>query len=109
LIGWMPTPRMLLNKELLQDIALVPEIQAELRQKSESGIVNSIGVVSSNAYKAVQLKKITDLFLPYGLEPYDYSINKCRPEKIQGEEGTLSMHCALVYVSMLYAPTGEQN
>ena len=90
-IGILP-----INNELLQNIASVPEIQKELKQKSTGGIVNSMGIVSPNAYKSSKLKKITSLFLTYHLEPYNYYIDKCRPEKIENDTLNSTLVCGSI-------------
>ncbi len=89
-----------INNELLLDIASVTKIQKELKQKRKNGIVNSMEIVSTHACKAKKLKDITNLFLGYNLEPYDYYIDKCRPEKIDGDTINLSIHCATIYFKL---------
>lgn len=89
-----------INDELLFDIASIPEVQMELNHKSINGIVNSMGIVSPNAYKSRKLKEITDLFLKYNLEPYDYYIDKCRPEKMEGVTNNYSIHCASIFFKL---------
>lgn len=85
-----------INDELLMDIAAIPDIQTELNKKSKNGIVNSMGIISPNAYQSGKLKKITDLFLKYNLEPYNYYIDKCRPVKNVQDTASFSMHCATI-------------
>jgi hypothetical protein len=83
-----------INFELLSDIALVPEIQSELLQRR--GKINSMGTVTPNAHKAKYLTGITDIFQQYELEPFDYYIDKCRGEQIQGDSALYTLRCASI-------------
>ena len=83
-----------LNHELLSNIASVSEIQSEMIQRT--GKVNSMRTVSPNAYKSEYLTGITNIFQQFELEPYDYYIDKCRGEEIQGDSVFYSLRCASI-------------
>ena len=83
-----------LNYELLSNIASVPEIQSEMNERS--GKVNSMRTVSLNAYKSEYLTGITDIFKQFKLEPFDYYIDKCRSEEIQGDPVSYTLRCASI-------------
>lgn len=87
------------NKELLNNIALVPEIQSELIKKRKGGIVNSMGIVSRNANKSEFLSKITKLFFPLNLKAHSIYIDKCGVDKKESPIG-LTMNCATIYFSL---------
>lgn len=83
-----------INKELLLDIALVPSIQSELQAKKNTGIVNSMGVVSPEAHKSPQLNQLTNLFLKHKLKVSQYYIDKCTGISKPSDSLQLTMFCA---------------
>ncbi|WP_299275922.1 hypothetical protein [uncultured Psychroserpens sp.] len=83
-----------LNYELLSNIASVSEIQSEMIQRD--GKVNSMKTVSPNAYKSEYLTEITNIFQQFELEPFDYYIDKCRGEEIQGDSASYTLRCASI-------------
>ena len=89
-----------INNELLKDIASIPEIQNELIDKIEGGVVNSMGIVSPNADRSMKLKQITKLFTEYNLQPYNFYVDKCRLENNLMDTITISMQCATIFFKL---------
>lgn len=85
------------NAELFADIALVPEIQDELkRAKNGNGVVNSLGVVSKHAYKSAYLNQFTSIFRQFNFEPYNYWITKCSAVKAKKDTANYTISCSRI-------------